>query len=295
MAILAFDAGGSSVKYAAVKEDGKILEQGSFKTPADLAGFYEGLRQTKEKLVARYALSGAAFSMPGAVDDESGVIGGASAIPYIHDFPIRQAIGSRLGMPAAMENDANCAALGEVWQGAAKGCRDVAFFVIGSGVGGAIVKDGRIHHGAHLHGGEFGYMVVDGQGTILSEAGSTRQMVHYYEELSGLKAGSVDGKFVFARADAGEEKAQQAIQSMIDALACAIYNIQYAYDPECMVIGGGISARPDVVPMIRKSIDRILQKVQIARVRPDVRQARFGNDANLMGAVCHFLQQHPGA
>lgn len=60
-------------------------------------------------------LAGIGFSMPGAVDDESGVIGGSSALPYIHDFPIRQQLEQRLGLPAAMENDANCAALGEVW------------------------------------------------------------------------------------------------------------------------------------------------------------------------------------
>ena len=113
MAILAFDVGGSSVKYAVVQEDGTVEDKGSFKTPSDLEGFYEGLRQTKAKLEKGNAFSGAAFSMPGAVDDARGVIGGSSAIPYIHDFDIKSAMADVLGLPVAMENDANCAALGE--------------------------------------------------------------------------------------------------------------------------------------------------------------------------------------
>ena len=291
MAILAFDVGGSSVKYAVVKKDGNIGEKGSFKTPEDLESFYKGLQQVKEQLAAEHKIRGAAFSMPGAVDDVLGIIGGASAIPYIHDFTIKKALEKILDLPVTMENDANCAALGEVWLGAAKDQKDVAFLVIGSGVGGALVKNGHIHHGAHLHGGEFGYMVVDEEGTILSEAASTEHMVRRCEQMKGEAEGSLDGKRVFALADAGDADAKLAIKQMIDELARAIYNIQYSYDPECFVIGGGVSARDDFVPAIDAAVNKILDKVRIARVRPDVRQAKFGNDANLLGTVRHFLQQ----
>ena len=290
MAILAFDVGGSSVKYAVVQEDGTVGKKGFFKTPSDLDGFYEGIRQVKEALGKAQAFSGAAFSMPGAVDDAQGVIGGASAIPYIHDFDIKSAMADALGLPVAMENDANCAALGETWLGAAEGCQDVAFLVIGSGVGGAVVKDGHVHHGAHLHCGEFGFMVGDDGATILSEAASTENMARACEKRKGLTEHSLDGRKVFQLAEEGDEAAKQSIAQMIEALARAIYNIQYSYDPECFVIGGGISAREDFVPAIEAAIDRILARVKIARIRPDVRQAKFGNDANLIGAVRHFLQ-----
>lgn len=270
MAILAFDVGGSSVKYAVVQEDGTVEDKGSFKTPSDLEGFYEGLRQTKAKLEKGHAFSGAAFSMPGAVDDARGVIGGSSAIPYIHDFDIKSAMADVLGLPVAMENDANCAALGETWI--------------------AIVKDGRVHHGAHLHGGEFGYMVGDDGATILSTAGSTENIARLCERLKGLPDHSLDGRKVFALAGEGDAEAAKAVKQMIESLARAIYNIQYSYDPECFVIGGGISAREDFVPAIQEAIDAILERVKVARIRPDVRTAEFGNDANLIGAVRHFLQ-----
>ena len=244
MAILAFDVGGSSVKYAVVQEDGTVEDKGSFKTPSDL----------------------------------------------IHDFDIKSAMADVLGLPVAMENDANCAALGETWIGIAKDCKDVAFFVIGSGVGGAIVKDGRVHHGAHLHGGEFGYMVGDDGATILSTAGSTENIARLCERLKGLPDHSLDGRKVFALAGEGDAEAAKAVKQMIESLARAIYNIQYSYDPECFVIGGGISAREDFVPAIQEAIDAILERVKVARIRPDVRTAEFGNDANLIGAVRHFLQ-----
>ena len=122
VAILGFDVGGSSIKFSVMSEEGQILRKGSILTPDNLEDFYSELVAAKEGLAAAYELEGAAFSLPGAVDDEAGVIGGASALPYIHDFNIKKALEEKLGLPVTMENDANCAALGEVWQGAAKYC-----------------------------------------------------------------------------------------------------------------------------------------------------------------------------
>lgn len=290
MSILVFDVGGSSIKYAVMEEDGRFREQGAFRTPQNLKAFYEGLCHVKKTFSPTYEFQGAAFSLPGAVDDTAGIIGGASAVPYLHDFPIRTELSAQLGLPVSMENDANCAALGECWLGAAAGCQDVAFFVIGSGVGGALVKDGRIHHGRHLHGGEFGFMVMDDTGLILSTAASVRAMVERIEIGKGLQGGTLDGKQAFALASQGDETAKASIAQMMAHLARAIYNIQYAFDPECFVLGGAVSERNDFVPAIEQEMTRILDRVEIARIRPDIRQGRFGNDANLIGALRHFLQ-----
>ncbi len=289
MAILAFDVGGSSIKYAAITEQGEILQKDSTPTPGTLEEFYASLIAAREELLTSYPLTGAAFSMPGAVDDVRGVIGGASAIPYIHDFPIGDELSQRLGLSCTMENDANCAALGEAWVGAAMGARDVAFLVIGSGVGGALIKDGRVHHGAHLHGGEFGFMAVASDGTFLSQVGSTAGMVRALEAAKGLAEGSLDGKRAFALADEGDADAKRAIDGMVMHLAVACYNIQYAYDPECIVLGGAVSERAGFVESIGRAAEEIRQRVAIARVPVDIRAASHGNDANLLGAVRHFL------
>ena len=291
MAILSFDIGGSSVKYAVIEKTGKILAKGKKTTPQEKEEFFRLIENVAASYRRAYTIEGAGFSFPGAVDDVSGVIGGSSALPYIHDFPIRQELERRLSLPAALENDANCAALGESWLGVGKEHEDLVFLVIGTGIGGAVVKGKRIHHGKHLHGGEFGYMVSDASHRILSETGSTRVLAERVADAKGLPREEMDGRKAFALADAGDADALQAVSAMYEALAMAIYNLQYAIDPEIFVLGGAVSERPGFAEEIGKRVDAILKDVGVARIRPVIRPAQFGNDANLLGAVRALLNK----
>ena len=291
MAILSFDIGGSSVKYAVIEKTGKILAKGKKTTPQEKEEFFRLIENVAASYRRAYTIEGAGFSFPGAVDDVSGVIGGSSALPYIHDFPIRQELERRLSLPAALENDANCAALGESWLGVGKEHEDLVFLVIGTGIGGAVVKGKRIHHGKHLHGGEFGYMVSDASHRILSETGSTRVLAERVADAKGLPREEMDGRKAFALANAGDADALQAVSAMYEALAMAIYNLQYAIDPEIFVLGGAVSERPGFAEEIGKRVDVILKDVGVARIRPVIRPAQFGNDANLLGAVRALLNK----
>ena len=291
MAILSFDIGGSSVKYAVIEKTGKILAKGKKTTPQEKEEFFRLIENVAASYRRSYTIEGAGFSFPGAVDDVSGVIGGSSALPYIHDFPIRQELERRLSLSAALENDANCAALGESWLGVGKEHEDLVFLVIGTGIGGAVVKGKRIHHGKHLHGGEFGYMVSDASHSILSETGSTRVLAERVADAKGLPREEMDGRKAFALADAGDADALQAVSAMYEALAMAIYNLQYAIDPEIFVLGGAVSERPGFAEEIGKRVDVILKDVGVARIRPIIRPAQFGNDANLLGAVRALLNK----
>ena len=291
MAILSFDIGGSSVKYAVIEKTGKILAKGKKTTPQEKEEFFRLIENVAASYRRAYTIEGAGFSFPGAVDDVSGVIGGSSALPYIHDFPIRQELERHLSLPAALENDANCAALGESWLGVGKEHEDLVFLVIGTGIGGAVVKGKRIHHGKHLHGGEFGYMVSDASHRILSETGSTRVLAERVADAKGLPREEMDGRKAFALADAGDADALQAVSAMYEALAMAIYNLQYAIDPEIFVLGGAVSERPGFAEEIGKRVDVILKDVGVARIRPVIRPAQFGNDANLLGAVRALLNK----
>lgn len=291
MAILSFDIGGSSVKYAVIEKTGKILAKGKKTTPQEKEEFFRLIENVAASYLRAYTIEGAGFSFPGAVDDVSGVIGGSSALPYIHDFPIRQELERRLSLSAVLENDANCAALGESWLGVGKEHEDLVFLVIGTGIGGAVVKGKRIHHGKHLHGGEFGYMVSDASHRILSETGSTRVLAERVADAKGLPREEMDGRKAFALADAGDADALQAVSAMYEALAMAIYNLQYAIDPEIFVLGGAVSERPGFAEEIGKRVDVILKDVGVARIRPIIRPAQFGNDANLLGAVRALLNK----
>ena len=291
MAILACDIGGSSVKYAVVDEAGAILEKSKKPTPESRDGFFALLGEIKKSFVPKYGITCAGFSFPGAVDDAAGVIGGSSAIPYIHDFPMRQALEVLLDLPVAMENDANCAALGEAWRGAGAGHCGMAFLVIGTGIGGAVVIDKHIHHGRHLHGGEFGYMVQDGTHTILSQTASTRVVAERTADAKGTPREAMNGLQAFALADAGDADAQAAVERMYEELAVAIYNLQYSLDPEIFVLGGAVSERPGFAGEVMRHVDKILADVGIARIRLIVVPAQHGNDANLLGAARNLLDK----
>ncbi|EUJ46963.1 ROK family protein [Listeria riparia] len=289
MTLLAFDMGGTSVKYALMKKNGTVLQKGHFKTPDTLEKLTIELQNVKNTYADK-TLSGAAFSCPGAVDNESGIIGGASAIPYIHHFPIKALLEEKLALPITLENDANCAALAETWLGVAKSAQDILFIIVGTGVGGAVIKDGKIHTGAHLHGGEFGYMLMNDKLESLSDTGTVVNAATRIAKRKGIP--TLSGIEAFQLKENNDHIAIEEIQIMYQNLAKGIFNLQYVYDPEMIVIGGGISGREDFLPSIQAELNTLLDKITIAKIAPKIVSCAFGNDANLIGAVANFNQIH---
>ena len=159
MNLIAIDIGGTTIKIATWINQ-KLKMAFTIDTPDNLDTFYEELSDAVNEIKADHKIDGVAISSPGAVNKATGVIEGASALPYIHNFKIVPALEKRFGLPVSIENDANCAALAELADGAAKGCSSMAFLVIGTGVGGSIIINNQIWHGAHLYGGEFGFMII---------------------------------------------------------------------------------------------------------------------------------------
>ena len=137
---LCIDVGGTSIKYGLLDEEGHIIQTQSVKAPLSLLEMYEVFANAYYQY-QDFHLQGIALSMPGAVDSESGVIGGSSAYDYIHGPNIKKDLEEKFKIPVEIENDANCAALAEVWKGAASDVNDCCFIVSGTGIGGAIVKN----------------------------------------------------------------------------------------------------------------------------------------------------------
>ena len=130
---LCIDIGGTSMKIGVLNEEGEILKTDSIKSPDTIEKMY----QIIEDFFHSYEnIEGLALSMPGAVDSESGVIGGSSAYDYIHGPNIKKDLEEKFKIPVEIENDANCAALAEVWKGAASDVNDCCFIVSGTGIGG---------------------------------------------------------------------------------------------------------------------------------------------------------------
>lgn len=296
---IVFDVGGSAVKFAVMNEEGDFLEKGSYPSaPHDFEKFKENLIAVALEHKDKYQVEGIAFSLPGGVDSEKGIIGGSSALPCIHGPNFKEVFGEATGLPVEMENDANCAALGEVWKGAAKDNQDVMFLVIGTGIGGAIVKERKIHKGAHLHGGEIGYMVLNvaeknGKPFFQtwSKIAAMWSLINRVAKIKGDRPDEWNGKKVFAAAEAGDEDCIKEIDHFFLYIAQGIYNIQYVYDPEKIIIGGAISSRADLLDQINQRLDIVLESVGFANVRPTLEICHYQNDANLIGALFHYLEQ----
>lgn len=294
-AYMVFDIGGTYIKYAVMNENGTKLEGGKVPTPQE--GLEEFLQKISEVVTLyrqSYNLHGIALSSPGAVDVKSGYIGGASAIPYIHNVPITELIRNRTDLDVSIENDANCAALAEGWLGAAKETDYYICVVIGTGIGGSIVMNHTILRGASLHGGEFGYMIMGDPlnnplRSTWSQVASTNALVQEVERRKSLEKGSLDGERVFRMAAEGDAVADDCITIFYKKLASGIYNIKYALDPEKILIGGGISKRPEVIAGINQELKQL--KDEISTLDITVEACHFDNDANLIGALFHNLNR----
>jgi predicted NBD/HSP70 family sugar kinase len=287
---LAIDIGGTYVKYGIVGENAEIFETGKVVTPKslkELLGIIEDLACANAETV------GVAISAPGAVSDE-GVIYGSSAVHYLHGPNIKTLVKERISQPVYIANDANCAGYAEVWNGAAKGKKDVLVMVIGTGIGGAVFKNGVLHKGANLHGGEFGYMLLttdfESSDDVWSRVASTAALVRNVAKAKQMDSESLTGEQIFKMAENGDPICQQAVDRFYYLLAVGIYNLQYIYDPEVIVIGGGISAREDLIDHINDKLDQILAKIDLAKIKPSITSCQFRQNANLFGAVYGLIQ-----
>lgn len=281
------DIGGTTIKFA-IWQDQQLKQHHAVSTPADKAAFMRLLTDEVAKMKAQAPITGVGISSPGSVNKARGVIEGASAIPYIHNFPIQEELVARFGLPVSIENDANCAALAELDDGAGRGAASLAFLVIGTGVGGALIFNHQIWHGAHLFGGEFGYTKVNEHGT-LSELGTVPNAIHRYQAATG-KTGTMTGKQLYALAAKADLNAQRELNTMYAALAQGIFNLQYSFDPEKIVLGGGVSNNSQLIPGIERALDRIYEQIPIATLKPQIELCRYTDEANLRGARVDFEQ-----
>jgi glucokinase len=295
---MVFDVGGTSTKWSIIDELGTFKESGKFACPETAEEFFNEVSKITNQIKLTHDVKGVAISAPGAVDSEMGIIGGRTAIPYIHGPNFKEIITKATNLNVELENDANCAALGECWLGSGKDNNDLAFVVCGTGIGGAIVKDKKIHVGTHKFGGEFGYCSINGQldegrprFTNWSSAGSTIALARNVAKLKGLEEGSLDGIEVFELCSRGDEIALQEVNKYYFTMAVGIYNIQYIFDPEVIILGGAISERTEYLDEINKRLDVMMNSDLEGTIKPVIKTCEFGNDANKLGALYNYLQR----
>lgn len=283
---LVFDFGGTSIKYGVLSENGDILEHSSFNTPNSLDALYSEIFKIKNSY--DYKFSGVALSCPGAVNTDTGFVAGVSALPYIHGPNIKKELEELLELEVHLENDANCAALAEVWLGEAQFNDDVVFIVLGTGVGGAIVKNKQIHKGKNLQAGEFGIMYFESEKGVPGTWGSV-SIGHLTSRVSKKLNRDINGVELFNLVNKNEIISNE-VKNWYSDLAKGILSIQYVYDPEKIIIGGGVSADQNIINNIQASVTNLVDKIDSATIYPEIKSCKFNNNSNLIGALYNFLQ-----
>ena len=288
MKIACFDVGGTGVKFAGLDQKGQVLLRKDQPTPSSLAGLLDFM----DACLSEDTFDGIAMSVPGAVNPESYVIGGYSAVPYIHGFSWKDRLAS-YGLPLVLENDANCVGLSQLLL--EPELKDVACVVVGTGIGGALIVDGKLHRGLHSLGGEFGYMLLDRPGEKLgnwSQLASTGSMVRYVKKSTGQE--DWNGKKIYEQAAKGHAVAIKAIERMNDYMALGLLNIQYLFDPEVIFIGGSISQNETFLEGVKNRVAELVDRYEEYSIKPVIKPVAYKGDANLYGALVCWNQVYGG-
>ncbi|WP_160719549.1 ROK family protein [Bacillus sp. USDA818B3_A] len=291
---LVIDIGGTFIKYALMNQAGDIIEKWKKRTPTtNLSEFKDVIFSIIEEHDLK-ELRGIAFSCPGTIDAEKGTIYHGGLLPFLHEVQLAKIVEERFGKDVTIENDAKCAALAELWLGSVKEAKDSVVLVLGSGVGGGIIIDSKLHRGFHLSAGEVSYVMNEvnpqtREGKFVGSECSAVQLVNRIAEVKKLKD-PANGEAVFEFINAQDKEANAIFDEYCIQLGTMILNLQYILDPEIIAIGGGISSQPVVLERIEWAINQLKKKNPIHTANPKVVTCEFRNDANLYGALYQFLQ-----
>src|ERR1700761_1763805 len=290
--MLAFDVGGTWVKYGIVDAQGRLLFSDQLATQSEPDGkaLLARLLAVAAPLVARHAPAGIAFSTLGIIDAAEGrLVGAVEAITGYFGHSPKESFERAFGVPVVVENDGNCVALAEGWTGAAAGLRHYLALTLGTGIGGGIVIDGRLYRGAHGAAGEWGYMLVDGK--VWEDHASPRGLAAAAE--AARPGCGFDAEAVFAARDFGDAEMGALVANWFALLAPGLANLLFAFNPSRVVIGGGITARgPAFLQELRAEM-RLRLRPEFYRMC-DIALASAGNQAGLLGAARLWLTQHGG-
>ena len=305
--VFAVDLGGTHLRVALVDDTGRILNQHKQDTPkGDSAhDIIDALAHVSERWGCNeLAVVAASIMVPGAVDCAKAVVVQAPNLPSLVNFPLKAELEQRLGWPVYLENDANAAAVGEMWQGAARGCRDVVSVTLGTGVGGGVILDGKLWRGSHGSGGEIGHTTVDPFCGLKCKCGNTgclelfasataivrmtREALSLFPETS-LKSDELTAEKVYDAGQKGDELALAVFKRFGMYLGIGLANLINLIDPQVIVITGGVLNGWDLFAceMYRQVEERAF-RVTAKQVK--IVKAECGDNAGLLGAARLALQ-----
>lgn len=309
--LIGVDLGGTTIKFAIMTEAGEIQQKWSIRTNVldDGSHIVPDIIQSINHHLDLYDLPkeriiGIGMGAPGTVDFENGTVRAAYNLNWKETpVEVKSKIEAGTGLPLAIDNDANSAALGEQWRGAGENAQEVVFITLGTGVGGGIIHEGHLMHGATGTAGEVGHMVVKPHGYLctcgnegcLEQYASATGVVHIAQDLSEeyvgnskLKALIDDGeevtsKIVFDLAKEDDYLANKVVDEVAFYLGYAAGILANTLNPSAIVIGGGVSAAGQ---FLLNRVQANFEQFAFAPVRKStaIKLAVLGNDAGAYGA-----------
>jgi glucokinase len=272
--VIAVDLGGTKVAVAAVDERGKIRDR--LEEKVDATSTDAPIDQIVRLARAIGVTDAVGVAVPGLARRNGTVW--APNLPNWDAVPLARILKRKLRVPVIVDSDRNAAVLGEAWRGAARGKRDVVVLIVGTGIGAGILSDGRLVRGAHELSGCAGWMVVT------EEVNEKTRGSGSLESLAAGPALSADTAWLANKARNGDRDAQAAFKRAGSLLGSAVANLISLFDPETIVLTGGLTNAADLFldELIRAARDRA-QPLSAPKI--DIVVSRLGLEANLLGAA----------
>lgn len=309
--VFGIDVGGTTVKCGLFTEAGELLDKWEIKTNKENGGasILKDIADTmeiklEEKGIAKQEVLGVGIGVPGPVKSDGTVLNCVNLGWGV--FNVNEAMSGLTGLPVAAGNDANVAALGEMWKGGGKGYQDVVMVTLGTGVGGGIILDGKIWAGSNGAGGELGHMIVNPEETDVCGCGGHGHLEQYASATGIVRMAKKElaasdtpttlrnyetlyAKNIFDEAKAGDAVATALVDKLCAILAGALTHVAATVDPQVFVIGGGVSKAGEIlIEGLKKHYNYNLIK---ALYHKEFRLATLGNDAGIYGSAKMILDR----
>lgn len=306
------DVGGTAIKMGLFTTGGELIEKWEIKTNKENQGsqiFDDIANQIEEKLsgkgIPKSEVAGIGIGVPGPVKSDGTVVKCINVGWGV--LNVEQELSTRTGLPVKAGNDANIAALGEMWKGGGRGCRNLLLVTLGTGVGGGIIIEGNMLYGSNGAGGEIGHVVVNQHETEVCGCGK-KGCLEQYASASGIvrmtkkalatetrdtvlnTVENLTAKDIFDAAKSNDTVAVEQVEQMGNILGTALASIACVINPERIVIGGGVSkAGKILIDVIEK---QFMEQTFHACRNAEFALAELGNDAGIYGGACLILQNH---
>ena len=303
--VVGVDLGGTKIATALLDRNGQVLRRVRYETALlkNAKEVIDCLVQSVNEVRGDLPISGVGVASPGAVDAERGIILNGTNLPGWKDIALRQEMMNQLGIPVQLVNDANAAAWGEYYAGAGKQSKTMVYVTISTGIGSGIVIDGKLALGSHGFAGELGHTMIGQDGPLCScgqfgcweayasgtsiariATAAAEKKFSLMTELAATEGVMIGAKHLFEAARLGDEVALEVVDEVTTSIAAGLKNVVHTFNPDCIVIGGGVSLAGDAlfIPVMEKTKKLVMEPYrETFRIVP----AMLGDDVGVVGAA----------